>query len=584
MTLLKDHALPPYKAHTDCATLIAEVAALADRQAADYIKTNADFFEWLAEGSPYLIGLMRRYPDVVASLLTQSPQDYCETLRETLTNNTCATREEWMKHIRDVRNCSALAVGLADVAKMWRVEEVVQQMTNLADVAVATTLDWLFHEAMAAGKISSPAQTGLVVLALGKHGGRELNYSSDIDIVVYYTPDAITLATAIDERKFYISLVRDLAHILQERTQDGYVFRVDLRLRPDPGATQVAISVPAALSYYESMGQNWERAVYIKARPIAGDSEAGHRFLVHLEPYIWRRYFDFASIEDVHSMKRQIHAVRGHTHIAAAGHNIKLGRGGIREIEFFVQTQQLIAGGRDDGLRGQRTIEMLAALADHNWITEDVAKGLTQSYYYLRQIEHRLQMQHDEQTQTLPADETAFANFTHFAGYATPQDFEKELLQHLSYVTQEYGLLFEQGESLAADSGNLVFTGGEDDPDTIETLAAMGFARPKDVSGIIRSWHAGRLRATRSVRSREILTRLTPMLLQSLTHAADPDDAFVKFSNFLAELPSGVQFFSLVQSMPRVLDILVSFITITPHLAHRLSGDVNLLDMLIENR
>ena len=450
---------------------------------------------------------------------------------------------------------------------------VTHYLTRLADLAVRCGLDYLLREAAGDGRLKEFSRDGLVVLALGKHGGQELNYSSDIDFVIYYTANALPLVDGQDTRKFHIKLVQDLTALLQNVTADGFVFRVDLRLRPDPGATPVTITVDAALSYYESMGQNWERAVYIKARPIAGDMAAGAKFLADLQPYIWRRYFDFAAIEDVHSMKRQMHAVRGHAEIAAEGHNLKLGRGGVREIEFFVQTQQLIAGGRDPDLRGHRTVEMLHMLAQKQWIDTATAEKLTASYYYLRRMEHRLQMRLDEQTQTLPKDDAGFAGFARFAGHERAQDFAAELTSHLSGVTGEYARLFEQAESLSGDAGNLVFTGGEDDPETLETLSNMGFKRPADISAIIRGWHAGRMAATRSERAREILTRLQPVLLAKLAQARAPDDGFLRFDQFLTALPAGVQIFSLFQSNPHVLNLLVDIINTAPRLAALLSAN-----------
>ena len=207
----------------------------------------------------------------------------------------------------------------------------------------------------------------------------------------------------------FVRLTKKLVQILNEHTEDGYVFRTDLRLRPDPGATNIAISTEAALQYYESLGQNWERAALIKARPIAGDIAAGEAFLRELVPYIWRKYLDYAAISDIHSIKRQIHDHRGHEEIAVAGHNIKLGRGGIREIEFFVQTQQLIAGGRNPELRQRGTLETLDTLAKGEWIDAATRDDLAASYVELRRIEHALQMIADEQTHTLPEDEEGLA-------------------------------------------------------------------------------------------------------------------------------------------------------------------------------
>ena len=547
------------------------------------IKAHENFFAWLVEGSPFLARLMRRYPEVMLALQDSAPEDYLDTLYTRLDDEMAAAsdKDAAMALLRHARNRAALTIAVADLADAWDVETVTRYLTRLADVAVRCGLDFLLRAAAAEARLTAFSRDGLVVLALGKHGGEELNYSSDIDFVIYYTPDALPLAEGQDRRKFHIKLVQDLTALLQNPTADGFVFRVDLRLRPDPGATPVTISVDAALGYYESMGQNWERAVYIKARPIAGDLKAGQKFIDDLQPYIWRRYFDFAAIEDVHSMKRQMHAVRGHAEIVAQGHNLKLGRGGIREIEFFVQTQQLIAGGRDPDLRGHRTVEMLAMLAAKDWISHETADKLTASYYYLRRMEHRLQMRLDEQTQTLPKDDAAFAGFACFAGYDSAAAFSADFIGHLTGVTAEYGQLFEQAESLSGEAGNLVFTGGEDDPETLETLSNMGFRRPADISGIIRGWHAGRMAATRSARAREILTRLQPVILNKLAEARAPDDGFIRFDQFLSALPAGVQIFSLFQSNPHVLNLLIDIINSAPRLAALLSGNAGLVDALV---
>jgi glutamate-ammonia-ligase adenylyltransferase len=547
------------------------------------IKAHENFFAWLVEGSPFLARLMRRYPEVMLALQDSAPEDYLDTLYTRLDDEMAAAsdKDAAMALLRHARNRAALTIAVADLADAWDVETVTRYLTRLADVAVRCGLDFLLRAAVAEARLTAFSRDGLVVLALGKHGGEELNYSSDIDFVIYYTPDALPLAEGQDRRKFHIKLVQDLTALLQNPTADGFVFRVDLRLRPDPGATPVTISVDAALGYYESMGQNWERAVYIKARPIAGDLKAGQKFIDDLQPYIWRRYFDFAAIEDVHSMKRQMHAVRGHAEIVAQGHNLKLGRGGIREIEFFVQTQQLIAGGRDPDLRGHRTVEMLAMLAAKDWISHETADKLTASYYYLRRMEHRLQMRLDEQTQTLPKDDAAFAGFACFAGYDSAAAFSADFIGHLTGVTAEYGQLFEQAESLSGEAGNLVFTGGEDDPETLETLSNIGFRRPADISGIIRGWHAGRMAATRSARAREILTRLQPVILNKLAEARAPDDGFIRFDQFLSALPAGVQIFSLFQSNPHVLNLLIDIINSAPRLAALLSGNAGLVDALV---
>ena len=276
-------------------------------------------------------------------------------------------------------------------------------------------------------------------------------------------------------------LTRDLVQLMEERTGDGYVFRTDLRLRPDPGATQLALSTDAALIYYESFGQNWERAALIKARPCAGDLEAGRQLIEELAPFIWRKYLDFAAIADVHAMKRQIHAHRGFEYIAVAGHNIKLGRGGIREIEFFVQTQQLIAGGRQPDLRVPQTLEALQGLAARGWIKEQVARDLAEAYVFLRRIEHRLQMVADEQTHEIPDDPGRLFSFALFCGYPDVDTFARELTRRLETVQRHYAALFEDSPELTAGGVNMVFAGEKDDPATVAALKEMGYERPEQV-------------------------------------------------------------------------------------------------------
>jgi glutamate-ammonia-ligase adenylyltransferase len=278
---------------------------------------------------------------------------------------------------------------------------------------------------------------------MGKYGAFELNYSSDIDLIVFYDLARIRLRAGLEVQPFFVRITRDLVRLLNERTGDGYVFRTDLRLRPDPGATPLALSTEAALNYYESFGQNWERAALIKARPVAGDLAAGGAILDELAPYIWRKYLDFAAIADIHAMKRQIHAFHGFGSIGVAGHNIKVGRGGIREIEFFVQTQQLIAGGRQPELRVCRDARRLAAAGGAALDHRGARAELDAAYRFLRTVEHRLQMIADEQTQTLPEDADKLLGLARFCGFADTAAFASRLTAELERVQAHYVRLFE---------------------------------------------------------------------------------------------------------------------------------------------
>ncbi len=554
--------------------------------AAAVITTHRAFFLWLCESSSYLVRLLRHHPEVIIGLATRPPEEILADQMSTLLALKATERSQFERDLRRAKGAVALLTALADLTGHWPVMQVTRALSEFADATVAATIRFLLAEAHRRGKLCEmveDASSGIIVLAMGKHGAYELNYSSDIDLIFFYEPNVLPLADGVEQSKFYIDLARDMRGLLQNPTADGYVFRVDLRLRPDPGSTPVALPVPAALIYYEGHGQNWERAAFIKARAIAGDIAAGEAFLAELGPFIWRRNLDFAAIEDVHSMKRQIHAVKGHAQIATAGHNIKLGRGGIREIEFFVQTQQLIAGGREKSLRQRPTLDVLAELARKGWISAATAAGLHESYCYLRRLEHRLQMRNDEQTHALPRDPQTMAQFANFAGYETVADLSDELTRHLTYVAREYGNLFETGENLSAHSGNLVFTGADDDPDTLTTLENMGFQRSADMSAIIRGWHTGRVRAMRSARAREMLTRLKPHLLTALARNGRADENLLRFDKFLSGLPAGVQLFSLFQANPNMLDLVIDIIGTAPRMAEWLSHNANLLDIVLDD-
>jgi [glutamine synthetase] adenylyltransferase / [glutamine synthetase]-adenylyl-L-tyrosine phosphorylase len=493
-----------------------------------------------------------------------------------------------MAELRAAKRAAALAAALADIAGLWPLEQVTASLTQFADASVRGALRFLLRRAASRHGMDDSdgarleATTGLTILAMGKYGAHELNYSSDIDLVVFYDAARFPFAKQGDARGAAVDIVRGLVKLLAETTADGYVFRTDLRLRPDAGATQVAISLEAAEAYYESLGQNWERAAMIKARPCAGDPQTGAAFQSLIAPFIWRRHLDFAAIEDIHSIKRQIHAHAGHGEIAVAGHNIKLGRGGIREIEFFVQTQQLILGGRHPSLRAPATLDALKALAEHGTIAPATAADLARCYRYLRTLEHRLQMMEDEQTHSVPKSEEGVAHTACFMGHDDADAFRAALTESLETVQGHYARLFQREADLTDIHGSLVFTGVEDDPETLETLRAMGFGAPSQVAGAIRAWHHGRVRATRSARARELLTKLMPQILKALAATADPDTAFVQFDRFLSNLPSGVQLFSLFLARPEFLNLLAKIVGTAPRLATHLAHNPATLDALLD--
>jgi len=492
-------------------------------------------------------------------------------------------RTELMAELRRLKRRVALVIAIADIAGIWSLAQVTGSLSAFAEGALQLAARHLLADAAARGEIalpdpSDPARgSGFIVVAAGKLGACELNYSSDIDLILLFDPESARYTGSRGVQALFNQLAYDLVRLMAERTADGYVFRTDLRLRPDPGSTPPAMSLPAAMIYYETAGQNWERAALIRARVVAGDAEAGARFLAFLDPFLWRRHLDFAAIQDIHSIKRQIHAQRGGASIAVAGHNIKLGRGGIREIEFFAQTQQLIWGGRQPELRLRDTVATLEALAAAGHITAAAAAELSDAYRFLRRVEHRLQMIEDAQTHSIPADAEGLRRLAVFLGFPSADAFAAELTAVLGRVESHYARLFEEAPSLSAP-GNLVFTGSEDDPETLKTLAALGFAEPARAAAIIRGWHHGRYRAIHSQRARELLTELMPALLKAFGACASPDAAFLRFDQYLSHLPAGVQMFSLLYKNTGLLDLVAEVMGAAPKLAEALAQRPGLLE------
>jgi glutamate-ammonia-ligase adenylyltransferase len=549
----------------------------------DAIFGNSPFLgQCLLAESPLFLQVLTNGPDSVFSKVLKRLE---EEIAITLDDGTA------MRLLRCAKRQAALLIALADIAGWWSLEQVTGALSDLAETALQGAIGLLLRQLHEKGELILPDATnplvdcGLIILALGKLGARELNYSSDIDLMILFDPDRVDYRGRKTPQECFVRLARNLVRLLQDVTEDGYVFRTDLRLRPDPGSTPLAISILAAETYYEGMGQNWERAAMTKARIVAGDVIAGAQFLRNLRPFIWRKHLDFAAIQDIHSIKRQIHAVKGHREVAVAGHNIKVGRGGIREIEFFAQTQQLIWGGRMPELRVSPTCTAINVLVRLGRTKPDAASDLLVAYRYLRHVEHRLQMINDQQTQTLPEEGPALDRLALFCGHRDTAEFSRILLHHLGQVEDHYAELFEESPSLGVvvsdGAGNLVFTGTEDDPATVQTLQKMGFSNGADVSNLIRAWHHGRYRATRSARARELLTELMPQLLDQLAKTADPDMAFRRFDALLRGLPAGVQFFSLLHANRSLLSLIADVMGSAPLLAEQVSHSPALLDSVL---
>jgi glutamate-ammonia-ligase adenylyltransferase len=567
-------------------TQAPEAAALAHLLTNERVR---DLLLGLADHSPYLWSLATDEPARLARLLSHPPDESLRALIAALAARRDESEAELMRALRLAKRCSALLIALADLGGLWDVVATTEALTRFADAALAAALAFLLREGARAGRLAldpeaadPQAGCGMVVLALGKHGARELNYSSDIDLIVLYDAAAASIPEGAEPAPLFVRITKALARILQERTSDGYVLRVDLRLRPDPASTPVALSTLSAYAYYETLGQNWERAALIKARPAAGDLELGKRFLADLAPFIWRKYFDYAAIADIHAMKRQIHAVRGHDRVVVPGHDVKLGRGGIREVEFFVQTQQLIFGGRRPQMRGSRTLDMLRQLHADKWVTAEAVEDLSEAYVFLRRVEHRLQMIGDEQTQRLPFERSELARFAKFCGYARLESFARDLTDRLTLVERHYARLFEDAPTLSAAAGSLVFTGVAADPETLATLRSLGFHDPEAAAETIRGWHFGRRPAVRSPRAREVMTELTPALLEAFAGSGDGDAALAAFDGALARMPASVELLSILRSNASLRELFGDVLGSAPRLAQVIATRPHVLDAAID--
>jgi len=551
-------------------------------------------FDAIFGNSPFLSGLIAAHPRFTRDLLNAGPDAALTGIMAGLgqIRRRETTGDELGRSLRVAKAETALTVALADITGAWPLGRITRALSDFADEALSLAAAQALRETAARGAFAlkhaddPERDSGLVVIAMGKLGGRELNYSSDVDLIVLYEPEKIETKNPDTLQTHFVRLARSLVKMIEERTADGYVFRTDLRLRPDPGVTPLALSVLAAETYYESLGQNWERAAMIKARVVAGDRQAGAAFLKQLTPFVWRKNLDFAAIQDIHSIKRQIHAHKGGGRIAVAGHNIKIGRGGIREIEFFAQTQQLIWGGRQPDLRAAATCDALRGLAAGGHCTAATVDDLIRAYEFLRRVEHRLQMINDEQTQKIPERPEALRDLAVFLGFAGADDFSADLISCLGRVQDHYARLFEDAPALTAgadvdSAGSLMFTGVEPDPETLGTIKSLGYENPERVDAAVRGWHHGRYRAMRSTRAREILTELMPALLKAIAATPAPDIAFGRFDAFLHGLPAGVQLFSMFHSNPQLLDLVAEIMGKAPRLAQHLSRRPAILDSVL---
>ncbi|OAN57971.1 bifunctional [glutamine synthetase] adenylyltransferase/[glutamine synthetase]-adenylyl-L-tyrosine phosphorylase [Sphingobium sp. TCM1] len=513
--------------------------------------------------SPFLARALDRFPTVTEQL---AAGDFDAALRAA--QAVAGPEDGIARSLRRRRGAIALAVAAADLAGAWDMDRVTRTLSDFADQALEEALAAAMQE-----RYPDAEHRGFVVLALGKHGSRELNYSSDIDPILLYNPATLPHGEREDVADAAVRIGRRMSELLTNRDGDGYVFRVDLRLRPSPEATPIALPVEAAIGYYESTALGWEQAAFIRARPAAGDMELGDYFLRQIRPFVWRRSLDFGAIDAIVDISRRIRDHYAQGQAFGPGYDLKRGRGGIREVEFFAQVHQLIHGGRNPALRSGNTRQALAALAGAGVIDADAAARLDAAYILFRTIEHRLQMVEDRQTHELPKSADSLDNVARLHGLSDGAALLDLLRPHVEWVGRNYDRLGPEQEdaSLSQDEDRLKVQ-----------LADIGFADPDTPLARIARWRGGTIRALRSAPSRDALEALLPGLMRSLARAPDPSRALNRLDDMIARLPSAINFFKLLAARPALVELLAEILSHAPTLADALGRRAELLDGLID--
>ena len=509
--------------------------------------------------APFLRRLMRREAEVAATLEAGD-------LRHALALADVVEDAPTPIALRRRRRRLALGVAIGDLAGLLDLEAVTRLLSDFADVALDAAIATAIEE-----RTPGELVRGFVGIALGKHGSRELNYSSDIDPILLFDPATLPRRARDDPQEAAARIARRVVEILQVPDAEGHVFRVDLRLRPSSEATPPALPVEAAIGYYESSALPWERAAFIRARACAGDIALGEGFLAAIRPFVWRRALDFGAIGEIRAITRRIRGHHAKGQAFGPGYDLKRGRGGIREVEFFAQVHQLVHGGRDRALRAPATLDALAALADAGRIDAEVANELAAAYRLYRTVEHRLQMVEDRQTHSLPADAGALDGIARLDGRADGAALLSVLAPHVEAVGAVYDALDP------ADATTLP----TDDAELGAALAALGFDAEPAVRRIC-AMREGRARALRSPAAREALEAVLPALIAALARAPDPMAALNRFDDLVTRLPSALNLFRLIEARPMLARLLGDVLSLAPALAEMLGRTAGLIDGLID--
>lgn len=525
--------------------------------------------------SPYLARLVEKYPETITELSDTGVDACMVRLREFV----CALepqmpRADFCRGLRRAKQQVHLVLALAELGQVWTCESSMAAFSDFACDCISAAMAHAF------ARYRLDVDTcGFFIIAFGKLAGRELNYSSDVDLAFFH--DSHKLMEADVEPHKLVRAAREMVALLSEVSEHGYTFRVDLRLRPDPGSTPIVMSNEAAMIYFESMGQTWERAAWIKARPICGDRVSAEEFMVQMQPFIWRRYRDFAAIKEIHRI-RQLALETLHADTPGEpGYNVKTGPGGIREIELLAQTLQLIHGGRETELQVGPSLSALAKLAEVGLVDVQVAHALRQHYFFLRTVEHAMQMHMDQQTHIMPETGEESEHVAALSGFNDVGKWQEEVGETARQVLELVKQAMPEHPQFGEGESNPFVLGQNSDAQVMQWLAANGFHAPDSALHVVRGWQQGNIRATRSLRARALLGDVLPVLMQNIAAREEPDHVLAKTARFLECLPAGVQMFSLIAHCPQLIRRLVDVLGASQWMAQALVENPQLLDTLL---
>ena len=496
------------------------------------------------------------------------------------------TRDELIESLRGAKRAESLRIAFRDLGGLADLSETLADLTALADALIGAALDWLTaeHEKRRGTPVDAEGdRLGLVVIGMGKLGGGELNFSSDVDLVLAYPAAGVTGGErGADAEQFFQRLGRDLAQVLSEVTADGYVYRVDLRLRPHGEAGRLALSFAAMEDYYQREGRDWERYAWIKARLVAGDLAAGEALLSMLRPFVYRRYLDYPALEALRDLKQQIVAQvrRGNLE-----DDIKLGAGGIREIEFIAQVFQLIRGGRDPALRDRRLLTTLERLGERRLISSTAEAELREAYRFLRRLENRLQMYRDEQTHELPADAAHRSRIAYAMEFDDWRGLEVALERHRARVRGHFESVFREpdteGDQQTDTDLRTLWYGDLPEDEALAALQRIGFRDPGEARKRLDQFRGGNRVRAMDARGRSRLDRFMPGLLAALEDTTDPDAALSRLLPVLEAIARRSAYLVLLLENPPVVERLCRLCGDSGWVAEQLARTPILLDELI---